>query len=321
MLRFINCVIFIVLLNANALASTPQNEDDNGYIQAEQFVHGHLYDGMLQVWAVDRRSWNQLLNVHACGGEQLKEKLESSYQAGQSLFSQAMLNYADGQPEFADPQKRAVLSDVAQLAYRLFSASYAHGYARHVEQMNELDDGIHQQLCGVERKVTSPSMVEYSKDLTWQLSSTQAAKNTQLTKAKGIVELHAKHGYRSFNTLLQQQYAQFDALVYSHAYQNPQAYDVLFFKVNGYSNVVSYQAGVDSLGGIQIAEQEDVDIPHADFAYLVLASGYHWGTLSVLAMLEEEFPGLHTKAKDKANKHILKVTKKLEMATDSDDLG
>lgn len=308
MSRIFTAVLLTFILVTGAVASDQDSLEPSAFAQAEQFVHGHLYDGMLQVWAVDRRSWNQLLSVHACGGELQQEKLAGSYAAGESLFRQSMRNLADSQKQFEDKNAQAVLNDVSQLAYRLFSASYAHGYARQVKRLDTLDQGIQQELCGMPGDVSMPEMVEYPDSIQWQLSEITAKKNNELTAGKLAVALHAKHGYRSFSTLLKQQYDSFDALVYSHAYQNPEAYDALFFNVNGYQNVESYQAGVDDLSGAKVNRSEEQQIPHADFAYLVLASGYHWGTLSVLAMLEEEFPRLHVKAKNNAQAHVQKVT-------------
>lgn len=311
MFRIFNSLIVSTCLISSAGAAVQENADPSGFVEAEQFVHGHLYDSMLQVWASDRRAWNKLLNVHACGGEQQQEKLASSYSAAESLFRQSIQNFADSQSQFGEENQKAVLNDVSQLAYRLFSASYAHGYARQVQQLTEFDDAIQQDLCGVSDKVTMPEMVEYSNNIHWRLSTTMAQQDPLFDTGLKAVEQHAQHGYRSFNKLLKQQYDNFDALVYSHAYQDPEAYDALFFSVNGYANVESYQAGVESLSGIEKKRSEEDAIPHADFAYLILASGYHWGKLSVLAMLEEEFPRLHAKTKSSATKHIQKVTQSI----------
>ncbi len=317
MSRIYTAILLAFCLLTGAVASDQNSSDLNGFAKAEQFVHGHLYDGMLQVWAVDRRSWNQLLSVHACGGNSQQEKLAGSYAAGESLFRQSMLNLAESQKQFSLQSEQAVLNDVSQLAYRLFSASYAHGYARQVQRLENIDEGIQQELCGAADKVSMPGSVEYSESIEWQLSESNLTGHEGLIAGKVAVEQHARHGYRSFSTLLQQQYDSFDALVYSHAYQNPDAYDTLFFTVNGYQNVESYQAGVDDLSGIEVNRSQQQEIPHADFAYLVLASGYHWGTLSVLAMLEEEFPRLHVKAKSSAKAHIQKVTQAIESSDPS----
>lgn len=295
------------LIASGASIAAQETSLPNGFAEAEQFVHSHLYDSMIQVWATDRRAWNKLLNVHACGGEQQEEKLATSYSSGESLFRQSMQNIAESQAQFKDSDEQALLNDVSQLAYRLFSASYGHGYARQVKQLTVFDDAIQQDLCGVSEEIVMPELVEYSGDIQWHLSTQLESDDASLGDGLEAVERHAVHGYRSFSSLLKEQYDNFDALVYSHAYQDLEAYESLFFSVNGYQNVESYQAGVDSLSGVVTSSSSDSEIPHADFAYLVLASGYHWGKLSVLAMLEEEFPRLHVKTKDNATKHLEKI--------------
>lgn len=296
-------LLSVSLLSLTAAGSSLASDQPTlGYQEAEEFVHGNLYSGMLQVWSEDRRAWNALLSVHACGGEQQQEKLTTSYESAQPLFSRAMVNLAQTAALFETPSEQDILMDVAQTAYRLFSASYAHGYARQVEMLGEIDSEIRGELCGTNDVPALPENVEYPVLPSWKVSVGDTAPQHE------AIQDHAIHGYTAFNRLLKQQYAQFDALVYSHAYQNTDAYEVLFFEVNRFENVQAYQQGVNELA--EITEQTQGGA--GDFAYLVLSSGYHWGTLSVLAMLEEEYPRLHTKARDKATKHIERITKPLQ---------
>lgn len=307
-------VILTALLQPHAKAEL--NNTESGFFEAEQFVQDHLYNGMLQVWSQDRRSWNQLLNVHACGGEQQQDKLASSYQVGQALFSQAILDFAEQQQLFPTSLNQAVLSDVSQLAYRLFSASYAHGYARQVSQINVLDPGIKDELCGYEVNESQLELVQYPKTVQWKLAPFSGL---SVSKFNRLMSIQAMQGYRAFNILIAQRYEKFDALVYSHAYQNTQAYDQLFFEVNGFENVEAYIDIVNSLKGSHLQPldvSDDEDTAHGGFAYLLLASGYHWGTLSVLAMLEEEFPRLHEKAKINATEYINRVITKVDLVNE-----
>ncbi len=288
---------------------------DESFTNAEAFVHGYLYDGMAKVWNTDRRPWNQLLNVHACGGEEQEAKLLASYQANQPLFSDVMVALAEGQEDFASTESKAVLADVAQLAYRLFSASYAHGYAAQIQLTNQLDPGIQAELCGTDKLDNVQLNVEYPDTMNWQIDSLVQSVNTDSYVA---FQQHAKYGYSAFTTLLASQRERFDALVYSHAYQNTDAYDQLFFEVNKYENVKTYQQSVDNIANYAVNDDKSA---HADFAYLVLTSGYHWGTMSVLAMLEEEFPRLHLKAKLSATAQIERVTKSLKPIEEVESIG
>jgi hypothetical protein len=306
--------IFVVLAGLfHPVVKAELNSTESGFFEAEQFVQDHLYNGMIEVLGQDRLSWNQLLNVHACGGEQQLDKLAGSYQAGQALFNQSILNFSQQQQLFPTSLNQAVLSDVAQLAYRLFSASYAHGYARQVSVINLLDPGIKDELCGYEVQGAQAELVEYSEAIKWKLAPFSGV---SVSKFNQIMTIQAMQGYRAFNALLAQQYEKFDALVYSHAYQNTQAYDQLFFEVNGFENVEAYIANMNTLrdgNSLNLDGSNDADAAHAGFAYLLLASGYHWGTLSVLAMLEEEFPRLHQKAKNNATEHINRVIGKVQL--------
>lgn len=306
--------IFVILSGLlQPCARAELNNTESGFFEAEQFVQGHLYNGMLQVWSQDRRSWNQLLNAHACGGERQQDKLAESYQVGQALFSQSILGLAQQQQQFPTSLNQAVLSDVSQLAYRLFSASYAHGYARQISQIDALDPGIKDELCGFEVINSHSELVDYPKSIDWKLAPFSGV---SVSKFNQLMSIQAMQGYRAFNILLAQQYDKFDALVYSHAYQNTQAYDQLFFEVNGFENVEVYIANMNALGVSELVSLDatnDEDAAHAGFAYLTLASGYHWGTLSVLAMLEEEFPRLHQKAKNNATEYINRVTEKVQL--------
>ena len=281
-----------------------QRQAQNDLIaQAEQFVHANLFTGMIQVWSTDRRAWNQLLSVHACGSVNAQETLTVSYEANQPLFISAIQQLADNAAEFSSPEQQDILQNVSQLAYRLFSASYAQGYARQVALADEISPGIHAELCGGEVLDKNAAFTEYPKNLAWQtLDAPDSAASQSL-------EPHALNGYNAFNRLLSNQYAQFDALVYSHAYQRTDAYESLFFEVNKYENVEAY---ADQVRKLNAAEgHKDSLVGHDDFAFLVLSSGYHWGMMSVLAMLEEEFPEIHELKKQQATNQIEIVTEQI----------
>lgn len=283
-----------------SVASEPQ-QDMLGFADAEQFVHGYLYDAMIAVWSVDRKSWNQVLHVHACGDVNQTVRLEQSYQALYPLFSEAMQTLAERERVFTQPAEASALVDSAQLAYRLFSASYAHGYARQILRADAISPGIREEICGSDALPEGISQVSYANDIVWQTSESASAELTEVNR-------HAEGGYQAFMAMLSNQYDKFDALVYSHAYQQTDAYDQLFVEVTRHENVSAYSS---ALHQNEVSEQGDM-LPshHADFAYLVLSSGYHWGTLAVLALLEEEYPRLHEKAKTQAISHINGLTGK-----------
>lgn len=300
-------VLVIWTLTFSSVVKAQYTNTENGFFAAEQFVQANLYNGMLTVWGQDRRAWNLLLNVHACGSDQQSEKLSNSYESGQDLFTRAILNIAEQQDAFPTSLNKAVLSDVAQLAYRLFSASYAHGYARQVNYIDGLEPGIKDELCGFQVIQTDSTLISYSKSIDWQLTPFSGL---SVSKFNQLIVAHAEQGYQAFNLLLSERYSAFDALVYSHAYQDTDAYDQLFFEVNGFQNVETFLTlmnGMETKLPFDLDIENDYDSSHAGFAYLTLASGYHWGTLSVLAMLEEEFPRLHLKTKSSASILISKA--------------
>ncbi|MCC2615209.1 hypothetical protein LJ739_02995 [Aestuariibacter halophilus] len=304
------CVGIAAALLSLSVSAQPANgpEPAELFLDAEAFVQAQLYPAMIQVWGGDRRAWNQLLHVHACGVESPQERLALSYEAGRGQFERAIRDMAAELQMFDGEQAQAALSDVAQLAYRLFSASYAHGYARQVKLLNDLDDGIQEELCGDKVTHASEQWVLYSDAIEWQTVSTPTPEPLQR------VNIHALLGAQAFEQLMSEQQARFDALVYSHAYQNTEAYDSLFFSVNGFDNVVRYQQQLDRLRGQSSVADEPP--PHTDFAYLLLTSGYHWGTLSVLAMLEEEYPRLSEKARLAASELVSQVTASLPKQDD-----
>lgn len=279
-----------------------QLEEQNAVINTlEQFVHSNLYTGMIQVWSYDRRPWNQLLNVHACNPQNADELLEASYQTNQPLFSQVMMSLAQNNNELTE-EEQLILRDVSELAYRLFSASYGQGYARQVALADNIEPGIREALCGSQIDDKDLLRPDYSQGINWQ--------STAIPIAQQTLEPHANHGYKAFTTLLANQYAQFDALVYSHAYQKSDAYQSLFFEVNKYENVQAYGERVNQLS--QQKPLSSIFVGHNDFAYLVLSSGYHWGMMSVLAMLEEEFPEVHDVKKQHADEQIDASVKQLQ---------
>ena len=266
-----------------------------GFADAEQFVHGYLYDAMIAVWSVDRKSWNQVLHVHACGDASQSVRLEQSYQALYPLFAEAMQTLAERESVFTEPAETKALADSAQLAYRLFSASYAHGYARQILRADTISPGLREEICGSDVLPEGISQISYANDIVWQTTD---------HASKELIEVnrHAEGGYQAFMSMLGGQYDKFDALVYSHAYQQTDAYDQLFVEVTRHENVSTYSSVLQPA----FASGQDESLPthHADFAYLLLSSGYHWGTLAVLALLEEEYPRLHEKAKTQAISQI-----------------
>ena len=315
--RFIKLRYLVAIGMASSLigcASQPQyNQQEIAQIsnhdslieQAEQFVHGNLFTGMIHVWEQDRRPWNALLAAYSCGVERHSSAVVASYEANQPVFAEAMTILASQQNLFTSRDEQAALHDVSKLAYRLFSASYGKGYARQVSLADSLSPGIHEELCGGRIIRQGSQKIDYSTDIQW------SSFNTSLLEQNNGLQAHAQNGDKAFQTLLNQQYAQFDALVYSHAYQQPDAYETLFFEVNKYENVEQYGKQVSFM-----ASTQDADNKHNDFAYLVLTSGYHWGMMSVLAMLEEEYPRLHDSKKQKATAEVEAITTSLMQESD-----
>lgn len=272
--------------------------------QAQQFVHANLFAGMIEVWNTDRRTWNSYLNANLCGAIDKPQLVAKTTEINQPTFITKMVQAASHQGLFLAPNEQAVLEDVSGLSYQLFSASYAKGYARQVGLADELSPGMLEEMCqgrvltGEDQKDVIPT------GLNWSSFSTPL-----LAVNNGLMP-HAQNGSQAFQQLLQQQYAQFDALVYSHAYQQSEAYQVLFFEVNKYENVQFYGSLVDSLSdqiNLNTMSQE-----HDDFAYLILSSGYHWGMLSVLMVLEQEYPRLHDRKKKQAALEIESITQEIE---------
>lgn len=280
---------------------------------AQQFVHANLFTGMIHVWSEDRQPWNALLGAYLCGSSDETSSIVTSYEANQPIFSDAMQVLANHQARFSSDDQQAVLDDVSKLAYRLFSASYAKGYARQVTLADSLSPGIHEELCGG-RIIDSPDdAIRYSSDVKWSSFS-----NPVLSDSNGL-QAHAQNGYQAFQVLLKQQQSQFDALVYSHAYQQSDAYETLFFEVNKFENVEQYGQQLKVLSSLSNAAKKavsNVDTKHNDFAYLVLSSGYHWGMMSVLAMLEEEYPRLHDSKRQQATEEVKAVTAKIQIPTE-----
>lgn len=300
-------------------ASSPQyNEQQKAQLsnhdvlieQAEQFVHANLFTGMIHVWEQDRRPWNALLGAYSCGIERHSTAVVSSYEANHPVFAEAMTILASNQDMFTNDEEKAALQDVSKLAYRLFSASYAKGYARQVSLADSISPGIHEELCGGRIIRQGPQKIDYPEDIQW------SSFNTSLLEQNNGLQAHAQNGDKAFQTLLNQQYAQFDALVYSHAYQQTDAYETLFFEVNKFENVEQYGKQVRYMASIRSTSNQQNDEKHNDFAYLVLTSGYHWGMMSVLAMLEEEYPRLHDSKKQQATAEVEAVTTLLDQESD-----
>lgn len=272
--------------------------------QAQQFVHANLFAGMIQVWNTDRLAWNTYLNAQLCGAVDKAKLIAEMNQKNQPVFVSKMTEAASHQALFLEPSEQAALEDVAQLAYRLFSNSYATGYTRQVGLADALSPGMQEELCQGRVLADAGQDSVKSRSLRWSSYTSPI-----LADNNGLIP-HAENGNQAFQQLLQQQYAQFDALVYSHAYQQSEAYQVLFFEVNKYENVQSYGELVGNLSETGLGGLNSQN--HNDFAYLILSSGYHWGMLSVLAVLEEEYPRLHDRKKQQAALEIKTITEEIE---------
>lgn len=271
---------------------------------AEYFVHSNLFVGIKQVQDQNRAAWNQMLSVYACGSLQASADLSRSFVATSPVFVEKIRQLAQQENVFSTPQDQLVLNDVAQLAYRLFTASYATGYARQIRLAEELVAGIQDDFCGGQIYPNTTSYPDMPGDSVW------SSFNGQNWTAKSMLEAHVKNGVRAFDKLVQQQYLQFDALVYSHAYQATESYQALFFEVNRYENVEGYgRYVVEFSSGLDAG---DPDLGFVDFAYLVLTSGYHWGMMSILAIVEEDFPQIHDLKKQQASEQIQKATDQLD---------
>ncbi|GAC13087.1 hypothetical protein [Aliiglaciecola lipolytica] len=263
---------------------------------AEQFVHANLYTGMIHVRATNLRDWNQLLITYSCTAESEHKQLDKSYQNNHPVFSDAMKILAERENLFMLESEQAVLTDISQLAYRLFSISYAKGYARQIELADQVSPGIRDELCDGNIGDVDPNFLGYRNTVVWHSFETPLLQNNN-----GLVA-HAENGDRAFQILLEQQYLQFDALVYSHAYQRTDAYQTLFFEVNKFENVQQYGDQVSQMSSLLAGTEQHNK--HNDFAYLVLSSGYHWGMMSILALLEEEYPRVHELKKQQATQLI-----------------
>ncbi|MEP4888820.1 MAG: hypothetical protein ABJV04_02240 [Aliiglaciecola sp.] len=261
------------------------NEHNQLLSQAEHFVHGNIFTGMVHVRASSLQSWNNLLKTYSCSADLDHRTLDNSYNQNQPIFTDAMQTLAESESLFTSEQEKNVLADVSQLAYRLFSISYAKGYAHQIKLANELSPGLRDELCDGKVDEGNAYYLGYRNSVVWRSFDSALLENLNGLQA------HARNGDKAFQKLLDQHYAQFDALVYSHAYQQSEAYQSLFFEINKFENVELYGEEVSRLS-IRYSEVE-VQNKHNDFAYLMLSSGYHWGMMSVLALLEEEYPRVH----------------------------
>ncbi|MDO6693809.1 hypothetical protein Q4574_10960 [Aliiglaciecola sp. 3_MG-2023] len=291
--QFIALLVTLVVLSTGC--STPKvlsedeltelNKHNQLLSEAEHFVHANIFTGMVHVRATNLQEWNQLLIAYSCSADLDHTTLDNSYNQNYPIFVDAMKTLAEQEDLFTSTQAKNVLADVSQLAYRLFSVSYATGYARQIQLADTLSPGIREELCDGRVGTVNSYSLGYRNSVAWRSFDTALLANNNGLQA------HAKNGDKAFQTLLNQQYEQFDALVYSHAYQQTDAYQSLFFEVNKFENVELYGKEVTrlSLTYIDIEAQNK----HNDFAYLMLSSGYHWGMMSVLALLEEEYPRVH----------------------------
>ncbi|GAA6184656.1 hypothetical protein [Aliiglaciecola sp. NS0011-25] len=280
------------------------DEHNQLFNDAEQFVHANLFTAMVHVRATNLADWNALLIAYSCSADIDHSTLDNSYNRNQPIFTEAMKTLAEQENLFTAEQQQDVLADVSQLAYRLFSISYAKGYARQIELADDLSPGIREELCDGKVGGLNSPYLGYRNSVAWR------SFNTPLLKSLNGLQAHARNGDKAFQILLNQQYVQFDALVYSHAYQQTDAYQSLFFEVNKFENVELYGNEVSKLSP-QISDIKAQN-KHNDFAYLVLSSGYHWGMMSVLAMLEEEYPRVHDLKKAQATQMVLETLKNLQ---------
>lgn len=286
----------ITALGLSMGISSAQADTTEDYAWAEQLVHTYLYDGMLQVWQQDRRPWNRLLSAHACQSDNTDQILSDSYSANTVLFARSMMDFGEFENDgpLSETRQQAV-HDLSRLAFRLFSSAYAHGYARQVRYADGVSQGLHQTLCGDKAPAELLSTVQYPDVDEWSDQTREQALH---------ITLHAEKGVDTFMGSVARHYDTMDALVYSHAYQVMDSYQSLFFTVNSEHNIADYASTLaESLAPEAVGEQA-----YSEFAYLTLTSGYHWGTLSVLAMLESEFPEIHEKVNMMAQRHIRNVT-------------
>ncbi|MCV2883781.1 hypothetical protein OE749_03570 [Aestuariibacter sp. AA17] len=300
-----------VASQSNTRLSIDGNDPSVGaiYLDAEQFVHANLYDAMAAVWAVDRKSWNQVLYAHACVNNAQSIPLQQAYQALYPLFSEAMQTLSERANQFDSDLEQAILADVAQLGFRLFSSSYAHGYARQVVYTNSMSDGVQEEMCGAPVAGEHIGSVDYEHSVQWSTARflNDSPSSSLLEASMNGLLHHANYGYQSFKRFLALEYSAFDALVYSHAYQNMPAYNTLFVHVTEHENVKRYTQELNKQLPSEVPSVSD----YSDFAFLTLSSGYHWGTMSVLALVEEEYPSLHVKIKRQALDDVRTTTERL----------
>lgn len=253
--------------------------------EIEQFVQSSLFAGMIEVRRANRLAWNSLLSIYACGSESAGQQVPILLTKMQTDFQASMQATAAQINVFVLENEQAILDDVSQTAFRLFSATYAKGYARQIALADEIQDGTKGDFCGGEINSIPNDLSAFSKKVSWQTRA-EVLNLTKLSLAP-----HLNHGLTVFDQTIKQQGRVFEALVYSHAYQRTEQYQLLFFEVNKFDNVKRYAASVhDSAQSADIYKNLE---GHNDFAYMVLSSGYHWGMMSVLAILEQDFGDLH----------------------------
>jgi hypothetical protein len=276
----------------------PSIEQDAVLEDAKVFVRDNLFSAMIHVWSVDRQSWNDMLGAFSCGTEDLSAIISKTYQANHPLFSQQILQLASVIEELSAARQQEALELWSRLAFGLFSVSYAQGYTHQIRLADKISPGIHADLCGGRTIDSQTPPLAILNDP--QVTST----HRDLLGQNNGLQLHKQFGYQAFETMIPQIQGQLDALVYSHAYQQPEAYQALFFEVNKFENTELYGQRVEAIGS---ENEQDLKLTqsrvnqHNEFAYLLLTSGYHWGMMSVLVMLEEEYPRLHDLKKRQGN--------------------
>lgn len=241
----------------------------------EQFVQTTMFESIIQVRQAKRLAWNKLLSIYTCGSKSTDQQVPVLLASMQIDFQASIRATAAQLQVFVMENEKAILNDISQTAFRLFSATYAKGYARQIRLADEIQSGIRNDFCGGQVNPIPPDLSAFSKTLIWKAEGKFNASTNQSLTA------YLNQGIGVFEKKIQQQSSLFEALVYSHAYQRNEEYQMLFFEVNKFENVENYASKVNT------------SAQHSEFAYLVLSSGYHWGMMSVLAILEQDFTELH----------------------------
>ncbi len=295
-------VLFFGCVNQTKLSSAEkvQLELHNQLIlEIEEFVEASLFNSMISVQKDNRLEWNKLLSIYSCGSESGKQNVAKIIADIQPKFRSRIQATASQYEVFVLPHEKAILADVSDIAFRLFSAAYAAGYARQIELAETVEQGTKSDLCGGIVKSNTTNLNAFAANMNWQSDT------AGISLTKRLLAPHIDLGIKVFNQVLLERGSTFEALVYSHAYQRIEEYQQLFFEVNKLENVNSYALAVQ--GNSFFMDDIADAAKHNEFAYLLLTSGYHWGMMSVLVILEQDFQKLHKLKKRDSEKLIEQV--------------